>query len=253
MTPYTGCCYRGVFGKDDCPGSELQCTSGACPSGLGSQNFGFNVTYYYGCVREIWIWRDFYSTRWANQNVGSNCDEQLGCGYFILVRTIDTAGAVYYQQERTAVDGVFPEWLEACPISCSAAPCEYSTGNPKVRCEYYTFGTDWWQIRYFRTLPTGSITFGNDHYNPCDNKFLRCVPDLIPGSPSLGKLAHFGTLQRCCNFNKQTASITCDSRVGVVGGCDTSPLDVLCATDYFIPVLCFDKPNPWSIQIGECE
>jgi hypothetical protein len=254
MTPYTdACCWRGTFGKDDCPGSELFCTSGEC-IGSGNLNFGFNTTFYYQCLREVWIWRDFYSTRWANQNLILDCNDQLGCSYFILVRTIDTANSVWYQQNRFTVDGVTPDWLEGCPISCSAAPCEFSTGNPSVRCAYFTFGTDWWQIRHFRTLPNGSVTFGNDDYDPCDAEFMRCVPDQVPGFPELGKIAHFGTTQRCCVFFPNSSAISCDnSRVGVTGGCDVLLVNPLCGPQYSIPVVCFDKPSPWSIEIGTCE
>jgi len=249
MTPYTdACCWRGTFGKDNCEGGflcqETECTGGGgLPYKLGKES-----TQYLGCLREIWIWRDFYSQRWAGDNFIYECNDQLGCGYFILTRWVDYFTYLNWNQSPIPVSFdplVLAPYLPTCPFSCDV-PCEiYRKDDVDVYCNFCNCATDWWRIKHFRQLPTGTVTFEKTDNDPCDTEFLRCVPLRIPGVPEFGKIAHFNRNRKCCGVPSLFVTNTCECNLL------TNPLCINQSNP--ISDLCFEEPEAWSIEIGECE
>jgi hypothetical protein len=259
MTPYTdACCWRGTFAKDDCEGGFL-CQESNCSTfgmtGIVTSKRGVDSTQYLGCLREVWIWRDFYSTRWANQNLILDCNDQLGCSYFILTRWVDYFTYNTWFQSRGPMSGDvtdesnYPPFLPTCPFACDVT-CEWTE---KDDIDYFCYNcncaTDWWRIKHFRQLPTGTVTFEQTDNDPCDTEFLRCVPLRVPGFPEFGKIAHFNRNSRCCGGANNLITITCDD-------CGILPIflcDPLTPGWNNIAPLCFEEPEAWSIEIGECE
>ncbi len=255
LTPYTGCCWRGFFGADNCQYTGPFCYETPCNiAGFGDNTItskrGVEYYLYRGCLREVWIWRDFYSRYWATENSILDCNDQLGCSYFILTRWVDYAKIIEWQQMRTVLNNPVPDFLSTCPIgNCfSEDQCEWTTGDVQYRCRQCTCNTDWWRIRHFRQLPTGTVTFGPTDNDPCDLDFLRCVPDRVPGFPESGKLAHFNTTTRCCGAISPYITGSCNCELWAELFCNS-------ATPGYveIPPLCFSNPDSWSIEIGTCE
>ena len=267
QSAYTGgCCWRGVFGADECPYTGPICHETPCSIvGFGNNTVnskrGVEYYVYRGCLREVWIWRDFYSRRWAIENFmfDDTCRHQLGCGYFILTRWVDTAKIVKYHQSRQSTDGgtTWPPFLYTCPFEdCfTANQCQVvvQPANPQWKCDVCTCQTDWWRIKYFETLPTGTVTFQPNDNDPCDEAFLRCVPDRIPYAPQFGKITHFNTSNQCCGTGAfVTQTCECEN----FGGEDPTGVFICSVTTpgyVEIPPLCWTNPDAWSIEIGECE
>jgi hypothetical protein len=135
MTPYTGCCWRGFFVADNCEPLGPLCHSTPCTVSdmrlIVDRLKGVNYYIYRGCMREIWIWRDFYSTRWANDNLILDCNHQLGCGYFLLTRWVDYAKIIQWEQWRNTYIDPIPNFLSDCPIgNClSTDQCTETSGD----------------------------------------------------------------------------------------------------------------------------
>jgi hypothetical protein len=176
-----------------------------------------------------------------------DCNDQLGCGYFILTRWVDYYTYTNWYQYALPIDGSSPPLLPTCPFPCEVS-CEWTE---KDGVDYFCYGcncaTDWWRIKYFRQLPTGTVTFEKTDNDPCDLDFLRCVPNAVPGFPEFGKIAHFNRDPRCCGDFTPLITKTCEDCLLPVIFCDGEFL----VGNPVLPI-CFAEPEAWSIEIGEC-